>query len=131
MKDIKTLFQNAIYQPPAGLQQELWRKLELRIARRARIQLTLCAISSVVSVVAFVPMFRLLLSDFAQSGFYEYISLAFNSNAISSWRELGLSIAESLPTTSITLSLLFIFTFILSIRYLVKPIIKNQLSVAI
>jgi hypothetical protein len=73
-------------------------------------------------------MFKILINDFTQSGFYEYLSLAFSTKGLlfSYWKEFAFSLAESLPTMSIVLSLALLFIFFLSLRYVMKQIINNN-----
>jgi len=69
-----------------------------------------------------------LANEFSKSGFYEYLALMFSSNGeiTSYWKELTLSMAESLPVMAIIYTLFLIFILFLSAKYVTKQIIKNQ-----
>jgi hypothetical protein len=126
------VFQKANYQSDANLSQDIWYFLLKREKRIAKLKLTAFSFVGILSLVGAIPAFKMLATDFAQSGFYEYFSLLFSSNGAlaSSWKELAYSLAESLPTISIILSLSVVFVFFLSIRYVLKQIIKGQLSLS-
>jgi len=83
----------------------------------------------ILSLVGLVPAFKILSSDLAHSGFYEYLSLTFEGGGviISYWKELSLSIVESIPVMSTLLTLSLLFVCLLSLKYLTRQIIRNKL----
>jgi len=115
-----------------SLAEEIWHAIVLREKRTNRRRLWAFSLIGLFSFIGFVPAFGMLLSDFARSGFYEYLSLAFSSSGsiITYWREFLSLLAESLPVISITLSLTFIFIFFLSLKYAMREIIKSQLTLS-
>ncbi|MES2023686.1 MAG: hypothetical protein V4439_03305 [Patescibacteria group bacterium] len=129
---INRAFGNAKYEPENGLILSIWNTISTREKRIAKVKFWAFSALGVVSLAGFVPVFKALVSDFAQSGFYEYLSLAFGSGGSVSlfWKELALSIAESLPVFSIILLLGVVFIFFLSVRYAMKEIIRGQLSLS-
>lgn len=127
-KYFKDAFQKAKYEPEIGLKDKIWQKITLRNKRIAYFKLASFSSIGLASVVGFIPMVKILLNDFAQSGFYEYLSLAFSSNGMfSSYsKEFAYSLAESIPAMSIILVLVIIFVFFLSLKYVAKQIINNK-----
>jgi hypothetical protein len=123
------VFQKAKYEPGANLAENVWLAIVLREKRIARFKLWAFSIMGIVSLAGLIPAFNILLSDLAQSSFYEYFSLLFGGGGavFSYWKELTLSLAESLPSASIIFVLSLIFIFFLSLRYAVKQINKNHL----
>lgn len=129
---LEKAFQKAIYEPEAGLSDKVWHAVILREKRIYTIKLWAFSFAGILSLIGIVPAFKMLFTDFAQSGFYEYFSLLFsNGGAISSyWKELSLSLVQALPLTSILLSLTLVFFFFLSVRFAMKQIIKGHLNFA-
>lgn len=126
------VFQKANYQSDANLSKDIWCFLLKREKCIAKLKLTAFSFVGILSLAGAIPAFKMLVADFARSGFYEYFSLLFSSNGAlaSSWKELAYSLAESLPTISIILSLSVIFVFFLSVRHVLKQIVKGQLSLS-
>lgn len=126
-ENLKKAFDKVKCQPESGLAQHIYQEITLRGKRIVRLKLCFFSFIGVISLVGLVPILKILISDFIQSGFYEYISLVFSRTVLSSsWRELIYSIAESLPATSLILSFGIIFVFFLSLRFVLKQIIKGQ-----
>jgi len=122
------IFLNTKHEPESDLVEKTWRKVVLREKRVLRLKLYLFSFIGLVSLTGFIPAFKMLLNDFTQSGFYEYLSLAFSSNGLifSYWKEFSYSLLQSLPATSIVLSLILVLIFFLSLRYIIKQIINNN-----
>ncbi|MFA6300882.1 MAG: hypothetical protein WC609_00860 [Candidatus Paceibacterota bacterium] len=128
-KELQEVFQKAKYEIDSDLPLNIWQKMVKRNKRINRTRLWVFSSMGILSFGGALPVFKILLNDVAQSGFYEYLSLVFSSNspALSYPKEFFFLIAESLPTTSIVLSLSLIFILFLSLKYLTREIIKNQL----
>jgi hypothetical protein len=126
-ENLKKAFQKAKYEPNGELANKVWRKITVSDRRIAYFKLASFSFVSIASLVGLIPMFQILVRDFAQSGFYEYLSLAFSSGSfVSYWREFMFSLAESLPITSIIIVLAIVFIFFLSLRYMIKQIINHK-----
>ena len=128
-KALKELFNKAKYRENPELARNIWHKIVLEDKRITNLKLWGFSVAGLFSLAGFVPVFKELSSNLAQSGLYEYLSLAFGNGGgiMSYWRELLLSIAESLPTTSIILSLSLIFILFLSLKYATRQIVKEKL----
>ena len=129
-KELKNAFHRVKYEDNIHLADNIWLKIALRNKLIARIKIWVFSSIGLASLLGLIPAFKVLSNDLMESGFYEYLSLIFsNSNSIAShWRELSLSLAESLPTASIALSLSLILIFFLSLKFTTKQIIKGQTS---
>ncbi|MFZ2072572.1 MAG: hypothetical protein WA101_02060 [Minisyncoccia bacterium] len=128
-ENIKKAFYKIKYAPEPNLTQHICKKIELRDKHFTNIKLYVFSFIGIISFVGLIPAFKMLISDFTQSGFYEYLSLILSSGALSSsWKELVYSIAESLPTVSLLLSFGSIFIFFLSLHFILKQIIKGQFN---
>ena len=86
------------------------------------------------SVIAFVPVFKMLSSDMSKTGFLNFFSLFFSdfSVVMSYWKSFSLILLETLPVISLALFLAVLLTFLQSIRKLTKDIkiIRNNYSIA-
>ena len=124
------IFQKAEYEPESILASTVWSAIIARDRRIIRFKLWIFSFMGFASLVGLVPVFKILLNDLAQSGFYEYFSLIFSDGGsmLAYWKELFLSLAESLPVFSIISTLSLFFIFFLSLKYLTKQIIRNQLT---
>jgi len=127
-KDLKKAFQNISFEPKNDLAESIWLMVLSRERRIIRIKLYVFSSTLFLSLLGFIPVFKALFAEFTQSGFYEYFSLVFSSgnNLVSYWKELVLSLVESLPVLNIILSLSLIFIFLWSLRYVLKQIINNN-----
>ncbi|MFA5936611.1 MAG: hypothetical protein WC822_01895 [Candidatus Paceibacterota bacterium] len=121
-------FKKAKYEEDTVLAQNIWQSIVVRNKRNTLLRLWAFSVAGLASFMGLIPAWKALLNDLTQSGFYEYLSLAFsNGSSVSSyWKEFSLSIAEALPTMSILLSLSLIFIFFLSLKYVMKQIINNN-----
>ena len=118
------VFQKAKYKEDSGLARNVWQKIVLREKRNTLLKLWTFVLMGVASFIGLMPALKVLSSNLTQSGFYEYFSLIFSDSGsiISYWKEFAFSLVESLPLTSIILTLSLIFFFFLSIRYIMKQI---------
>lgn len=130
-KELIKAFHNNIESCPA-LASNIWQKITVRNKKIILFKLYTLSFVGFTSLVGLIPVGKMLFNDLAQSGFYEYISLAFSNgtSVFSYWKELTFSIAESLPTASIILSLSLVLILFLSLKYTAKQIIKGQLSLS-
>ena len=122
-KELTKIFNKAKYVETPNLAKNIWQNLIIRNKNIARLKLGIFSFISLFSLIGLVPALKILLNDLTQSGIYEYLSLISSSgNSIFYyWKEFLLSIAESLPTMSIVLSL----------KYVAKQIIiRNQLTLS-
>ena len=129
-KELLKAFHKAKESNPS-LATDIWRKLVIRNKRIAIVKLWAFSIVGFFSLMGLIPAWKALSTDLSQSGFYEYFSILFSNgwSITSYWRESIMSIAQSLPTMSILISLSLVFIFLLSLKFIAKQIIKSQLSV--
>jgi hypothetical protein len=126
---LTAIFQKVKYESDPNLTERVWHTIVMCDKHITRLKLWAFALIGFTSLVGLAPALRTLLSDLAQSGFYEYFSLIFSDSELilSYWKELFFSLAESLPTISIILTLSLLFICFLSLRYLMKQISKGHL----
>jgi hypothetical protein len=127
-KKLREVFKKAKYEETGELKNIIWEKITLHDTGIFYTKVVSFSLLSLSSFFAFIPMFKILASDFAKSGFYEYLSLIFSNGGLFSsyWKEFAFSLAESLPTMSILISLTLVFVFFLSLRNVIKQIINNN-----
>ena len=121
-------FQKAKYEPRAELSSEIWHYVAMRNKRTNLIKSGVFAVVGLFSLAGLAPAINMTLQSLAKSGIYEYFSLLFESGsgALSYWREILLSVAESLPVMSLVLTLSLVFIFFLSIRFMMQQLEKSQ-----
>lgn len=104
----------------------LFEKIMHRIHREERVlvlrRVIIFSTTLVVSLVAFFPAFGMLMTDFSQSGFLNFFSLAFSdsSTVMKYWQSFGMTLLEALPALSLALVLAILLTFLQSIKSLTK-----------
>src|SRR5882724_3294214 len=113
------IFKSIRYRPESDRTEEIWQAIVSYEKRTTRFKLLFFSFFGFVSLIALVPAVGKLLSDFSQSGFYEYLSLAFSNSGsvITYWKDFVSLLAESLPVLSIVLLLGLIFVFLISAKY--------------
>ena len=123
------IFREAKYEPESDLKQAVWSMIVAREKRATQFKLWAYGFVGTASFAGLIPAFKILFTDLAHSGFYEYFSLIFSDTGsiFSYWKELTFSITESLPVVSIIFTLSLLFVCFLSARYLIKQIIRNEL----
>lgn len=122
-RNLNKIFQKTMYSPKSELSEDIFVAISIKEKRNNYIKLSIYSITGVLSLSGFFVIVKQLFSDFYSSGFYDYLSLVFsNSKALYFWKEITLSLAESLPVTNLILLLSSIFVFVLSLRYMARNI---------
>lgn len=113
MKDRDRLI--AYQYPPIGLEQAVLARVHSAERAAARRYFFGLGALSLVSIAGFVPAISYLISSLAQSGFYQYLTLVFDTSiSVVYGRDLFLSLLDSLPVLSLALVLALIGTFLWS-----------------
>ncbi len=121
MTSYEEIFQSlASPRPRLALKGAIEQALMRRMRRGHRLQIFTMGLCSLLSFGALVPAMRLLLNEASISGFTSYVRLVVSdgSSALEVWRELLLSIAQTLPVMGFIAVLLSLSTFLLSLRFL-------------
>ena len=123
------IFKKAKYNPEPELAFSILATITAQNKRVTQIKLWSLSFIGLVSLTGLIPALQILLSDLSSSGFYEYFSLIFSDGGsmLSYWKDLGFSLAESLPIMSIVSILFLFFICFLSLKYLIQQINKNKL----
>ncbi len=108
--------------PPRRLSFAILSRIQRRKQHVARIKLALLTTSSLVSAILLFPVVSYTLTGFTNSGFYEYLSLIYSEglSILPYWKEIGLSLAESLPTFELALLLAVVYALLESLKLAVK-----------
>lgn len=103
-------------EPPLELYHLIISKIKAKEQRRLKWHFGIMGFLSAISFISLVPSLGLLGSNLSQSGFYQYLSLAFSDGGIllNSWQEFSLLIMESLPVVSLVICLAIILVFLWS-----------------
>lgn len=108
--------------------KELLEKVLKRVHKEQRIfvirKIVIFSTTLTLSLLAFIPSFNILISDFNKSGFLNFFSLAFSdfSAVAIYWKSFTMILLETLPTLSLALFLAVLLTFLQSIKSLTKNI---------
>jgi len=112
----------------------LLEKILKRIHREERLlvlrRIIIFSATLIISLLAFVPSLKMLLSDFSQSGFFNFSSLIFSdfSSVAIYWQSFAMILLETLPAVSLALFLAILLIFLESAKSLTKNIeIANNL----
>jgi len=129
-KNLSKLLKQAYNNPETGLSDYIWRAIQKKQAKRLKIQSLIYGIVGILSLGGFVFMFISIVKEFASSGFFQYVSIAFSSSSLfaSYWKEYLLSLADSLPVASLGVLLFLLMSMLISIRKVVYQY-KSQLLV--
>lgn len=125
--------ENFSIEPPNGLLEKIMK----RIHREERIlvfkRTALFSVTFIASVVGLYPALKMLISDFSQSGFFNFFSLMFSDFSVVTtyWQSFVMILLQTLPAVSLALFLAVLLTLFQSAVYLtknVKIIINNNLA---
>ncbi len=130
---LKKAFDNACCTPKECLAHDTWCKIVSHEKQTTRIKLWFFSSFIVISLIVLVPAYKTLSSELSQSGFYDYISLAFSNGGsiIPYWKDFLLLLVESLPGVGIILVFSVVFVFFISVKYTVRQINRDELSLAV
>lgn len=113
--------------------KELLGKILQRIREERRIlvlrRITFLSLLLAGSLIGLVPSFKMLLSDFNQSGFLNFLSLMFSdfSSVATYWKSFSLILLQTLPAVSLVVFLAVLLVFLQAAKFLTKNIkIINQ-----
>ncbi len=109
-------------EPAGDLEDRVMKKIIHYQARNRTVQLWTYGSLLMVSIIGIIPAIIKLMSALHQSGFFQYVSLAFSDGG-TVWNlgnEFTLLLAESIPTTSVALSLVLIILFAWSARKIIN-----------
>ncbi len=119
------------FEPSERLYGNILMRIEREKIRAARIRFALLGTTALASVIALIPAYQYAASEFAQSGFSQYLSIVFSDSGVALvyWKEFMLALAESAPVFGATILLSVIFTLLGSITLTVKDARRAFLSV--
>lgn len=118
-------------EPDFGLKEKIIHKIEKEAKKKAVFTFIFAGFTSLTSVLAMIYSLVLIVKDYYSSGLSEYISLVFSDSSIllSFWKEFTLSVVESLPFITITLTLTSVWIFIWSLKYMFSNFRKSSLII--
>jgi len=117
--------------PKSDLPESIWHTICIKESRRARGQLWLFASVGMLSGAGLVFVAIDVSTQFSQSGFSEYVSLAFSDSSliVSHVDSFLLSLADSLPVTGLLFSVVLILIIFISLRKVARRY-THQLQIA-
>ena len=129
--DLKKSFQKAIYHPEPRLSGDIWLSISKKEQKIHSLKLWVYSSIGVLSLVGFVPVVINLVTRFVESGFSDYFSVIFSDiDSISFyWKDLLLSLVDSIPMTSLIISFSLIFVFFYSLKNMIYQF-RSKLLIA-
>jgi hypothetical protein len=113
-----------LVEPPKGLAGRVLAMISMEEKRMAKVRTWIFGSASVASFGLSLWAVIYLVESVKQSGFWQYFSLIFTDKvALTYWRELSLSLVESLPIVSVIVFLAAVGFFIWSFS---KAVEKNS-----
>ena len=105
-------------QPSEKLRESVILSIRKSEYRRARFFLAISTVTFSASIVGFVIATQYLLQAFFGSEFYSYATLVFSdpNMAVVFWKDITLSLVESLPVAALALSLVALVAVLASAR---------------
>lgn len=128
---LQKLFKQAKYQPESRLSGDIWRVISIRERRTSILKSWSYGFVGVLSFIFLIPTINSLITQFAQSGFYQYLSLAFSDIGSISlyWKEFMSSLVEAIPATSLMLTFILFFILLVSFKRAVFSFRSQLLTV--
>ena len=120
--------------PPNGLLEKVLKRVHREQRLLVLRRITIFSTTLILSLAGLIPSFKILLSDFSQSGFISFSSLMFSdfSAIMAHWQSFSMALLETLPAVSLALFLAVILVLLHSAKSLTKniKIIVNNRSLA-
>lgn len=115
---LSKILKSSYYHPKSRLSDDIWLVIKKKEENIKTFKSWGYSSLSFISLVGFVLMIFSIKEHFVSSGFLEYISLIFSGGEIifSYWKELCLSIIETIPMTEMAISTFLLFITFSSIR---------------
>jgi len=121
-------------EPPKGLLEKIIKRIHREERFLVLRNTIIFSATLILSILGFIPSFKMLSSDFSQSGFLNFSSLMFSDFSIVSahWQSFVMVLLETLPVLSLALFLAILLTFLESVKHLTKDvkIIKSHNLIA-
>ncbi len=116
---------------PHRLAESIILKIDAKAKQNAKLKTFGLGTVSALSVTASIPIISQIITSFTQSGFYNYLSIIFSDSdvAIVYWKEILISLAESLPVIGI-LGLLIVLAIFTWSALMTASIVRNRLATA-
>lgn len=130
-KELEKIFAQLVpIEPPAGLLEkvisQIQREKQILVLKR---RITFFSFGLCGSLIAFMPVFKLVKIEILSSDFWQFLSLIFSDfgMVLQNWQDFGFALLERLPVLSVISGLLMIFAFYQFLRLLFWDYKKFQL----
>ncbi|MDD3284751.1 MAG: hypothetical protein PHZ07_04110 [Patescibacteria group bacterium] len=124
-KNINKLFSNLeVFEPNTDLYKKILTNVNSKQKAFARRRFFIFLFLFLGSLIALIPVIKLLYLDFLQSGFFQFFLLIFSDSkvVVKYWQSFVLILLESLPIISVIMFFGVVFVLLESIRFLSKDI---------
>lgn len=88
----------------------------------SKLKLAIFSLGLVGSLTALFPVFKMVQSSMAETGFFQFVSLMFTDSqyVVSYWQNFTMSLLQSLPVINLAIFLAVIFIFLESLKFFVR-----------
>ncbi len=123
MNDTRDLFQKDFVPLPEGFNERVFLAITILQKRKIRNQKIMWSVFGIVSATAFIASNVTALHQIQASNFGTYFSIIFSDTGSVStfWKELGMTLIESMPILAFASVIATLSFMILSARKIFKP----------
>jgi len=107
------------YKPSENLYSKVLTNIRNKNVTNAKKRASIFFLLGILTLIACIGWSRQIMAEIHQSGFYEYMKLIF-SDGLSYWKEIGLSLLESLPSDIGIILLSILFAMLMIVRQIFK-----------
>jgi ABC-type phosphate/phosphonate transport system permease subunit len=117
-KNFKDIFNSSNIEPPKGLKQAVFERIEKEKAKKVARKRLFIKIGFAVSGISSVATVAIFGKEILSSEFFSLAALSFSDikTVIAMWQDYAYSLMETLPTATIAMTLLPIFVFMELLR---------------
>ena len=123
-KDMKKSIDTERIEPESWLYIAILERIESEKRHLAKVRLVYTSIIGTLSLFTLLSSVSYFANEFSQSGFYQYLRLIFSDGGslFPYWKELSLSLAESLPIIGTVTILTSILVLLTTSKYIAKDV---------
>lgn len=117
-QNIQKLFKQSSYTPESKLSNDIWGIIESKNTNLSKWKTFGYLSLGILSLSGSIFSIKSLIEEFTKLGFFDYLTLVFSDSGVIAtyWKEYTLVLADSLPITSLMISLFLLFVLFISIR---------------
>ncbi len=130
-ENLRKVFKQSKIEPESQLPNNIWNVIQSKNSIISKWKTLEYLSLGILSLFGSIFSIRSLIEQFRALGFFDYLSLIYSDVGVIAtyWREYVLILADSLPTTSLMISLLLLFLLFNSLRH-ISYLFNRKLRIA-